>query len=143
VNREVLQRYGEDRGDKDIDCKISRETKEVAAMVGRLYENDPQFEPVVTKVGPHHWEVNELKPRRRPEAIATPVYDDSVVNTANDAVDIGFQYREKQITDAAIDPYFSAPTDAQRQDPFYGPVPGMNRMFGPTFDHKDWTLMRS
>ena len=147
--REAAARYGEKRGpaeDSDIDCKVSREAKEVAAMVAKAYESDPNFEPVVTKVGPNQWEVTELKPKRRHEGWADEsVVDERVVDTDNDKVDVEFRYREKQVTDAAIDPYFTGLGDLpwtserhQNRDPFNGPVPGMERMFGPTLDHKKW-----
>jgi hypothetical protein len=124
------------------DCKAGRETKEVAKLVAHAYEGDPDWEPVVMKVGPNQWEVNELKPRRRQGEISDAV-DDSVVDTTNDAVDISFRYREREVQEAAIDPYFagvgSLPYEPSRStDPFYGPVPGMERMFGPTFDKAKW-----
>jgi hypothetical protein len=144
LTSEIVNRYGEKRagrrseGDDDIDCKISREAKEVAEMVAKSYESDPNWEPVITKVGANHWEVNELKPKRRQDE--EMVYNDRVVDTSNSAVDVEFRYREKQITDAALDPYFSGgdATDSPTADPFYGPVPGMERMFGPTMDHVKW-----
>ena len=113
--------------------------REVDRMVKKVYQSDPDYEPVVTKVGANHWEVNELRPRRRHVEYTEPVKD-SVVDTGNDAVDIAFQYREKRVTDEAIDPYFSSTGISERQskDYWYGPVPGMERMFGPTFDHKQW-----
>jgi hypothetical protein len=143
--REAAARYGERRsqGDDDIDCKISREAREVAAMVGRAYESDPNWEPVVTKVGANHWEVNELKPRRRYGEIDETV-EERVVDTNNDAVDVKFRFREKPVVEDAIDPYFGGlgglpfASDRYSNDPFMGPVPGMERMFGPTFDHKKW-----
>jgi hypothetical protein len=153
VVREAVARYGERSGnpvgerrrkigDEDLECKISREAREVGEMVARAYDSDPNWEPVVTKVGPHHWEVNELKPRRRYGEIDETV-EERVVDTANDAVDVRFKYREKSVTDDAIDPYFgfgSLPfaSDRYSSDPFMGPVPGMERMFGPTFDNKKW-----
>lgn len=140
VVRDARARYGERVGDEDVDCKVSREAKEVAKLVARAYETEPNYEPIVTKVGPNHWEVAELKTRRR-EAEDSPVVEERVVDTTNDAVDIQFRYREKEVVDAAIDPYFtSLPFDSDRYqtDPFAGPVPGMERMFGPTFDHKKW-----
>lgn len=143
--REAAARYGEKRrkiGDEDLECKISREAREVGEMVARAYDSDPNWEPVVTKVGPHHWEVNELKPRRRYGDIDETV-EERVVDTANDAVDVRFKYREKSVTDDAIDPYFgvgslSFESDRYSSDPFMGPVPGMERMFGPTFETKRW-----
>jgi hypothetical protein len=141
--REAAARFGENRGSDDIDCKLSREAKEVAGLVAKAYENDPNWEPVVTRVGANHWEVNELKPRRRDDA--GPVVEERIVNTADDRVDLEFRYKEKQITDAAIDPYFpvngsNMPFESERlsKDPFYGPVPGLERMFGPTFDQSHW-----
>ena len=146
--REATARYGERRSsqnDDDIECKIGREAREVAGMVASAYESDPNWEPVVTKVGPHHWEVNELKPRRRVGVESDEVVDERVVDTNNDAVDVRFRYREKPVVEDAIDPYFGFATgnlpsasDRYSTDPFMGPVPGMERMFGPTFDHKKW-----
>jgi len=152
IAREAVSRYGErshnkghkdskdsDDDDADISCHVSREAREVAAMVAKAYEHDPAFEPVVTKVGANQWEVNELKPRRSHE-YSNPV-EERVVDTTNDAVDIKFRYRENKIVDDAIDPYFPdtwATPERQSKDPFYGPVPNMERMFGPTFDHKEW-----
>lgn len=141
LTREAAARYGEKGGDEDIECKMSRESREVAKMVARAYESDPAWEPVVTKVGPHHWEVNELKPRRRYGDIEeVQNSEESVVDTRNDAVDVRFKFREQPVIDDAIDPYFGGIpfTSERRADPFMGPVPGMERMFGPTFDHKKW-----
>lgn len=142
--REAAARFGEKGifGDADLECKMSREAREVAHMVGRAYESDPNFEPVVTKVGPNQWEVTELKPRRREaDEVVDVVVDDRVVDTRDESVDVEFRYGPRRPQDA-IDPYFpSLPFDSDRRssaDPFYGPVPGMERMFGPTFDHKRW-----
>ena len=139
VVKEAAARYGErrpDSSDPDVQCKIDREARDVARMVADAYADDPAWEPVVTKVGPHNWEVNELKPRARRGSPAAAV-EEQVVDTNNDAVDIRFRYREKQITDAALDPYFSG-YPSPTADPYQGTVPGMERMFGPTLDHKKW-----
>lgn len=155
--REAVARYGERSGnpmgerrhkstDNDLECKMSREAREVGEMVAKAYDSDPNWEPVVTKVGPNHWEVNELKPRRRyDEMEETEIVEERVVDTNNDAVDVQFKFREKAVVDDAIDPYFSGlngsipfSSDRYSKDPFMGPVPGMERMFGPTFDHKRW-----
>ncbi len=143
--REAAARYGTTVADNDVECKLSREAKEVANLVAKAYENDPNWEPVVTRVGANHWEVNELKPKRREGAEANTVQEDRIVNTADDRVDVEFRYKEKRITDAAIDPYFpvngsNMPFESERlsKDPFYGPVPGMQRMFAPTFDQDHW-----
>jgi hypothetical protein len=81
--------------------------------------------------------------------------DNRIVDTANDAVDIGFEYRQKEVVDHAIDPYFPEHDRAYNEsnqkpnhkanhkakpksDPYNGYVPGLERMFGPTFDHVKW-----
>ena len=143
---EAVSRYGErrrrhrDQRVEEIEtaesCKLSREDREVAAMVAATY-TDPNSEPVVTRVGPHNWEVSELKqlraasheeePRRKPYG--------------KDDVDIRFKYRQAADAEEAIDPYFpvdTMPYGSNERDRFYGPVPGMERMFGPTFDTKHW-----
>ena len=154
---EATRRYGsrsrhhdDDEVQDDLDCRLSREARDVASMVSAAYASDPNYEPVVTRVGKHQWEVNELKPRRRPTDQYMEPAPDAVVDTGNDAVDIGFEYREKEVVDTAtnarVDPYFTTTGDlpyySQREgdtsDAWYGPVPGMERMFGPTFDHKKW-----
>jgi hypothetical protein len=140
LTSEVVARFGErrpgDSTDSDVSCKIDREAKKVARMVADAYANDPEWEPVVTKVGPHHWEVNELKPRPR-RGGPGPAVEERIVDTANDAVDVRFHYREQQITDAALDPYFSG-YPSPTPDPYQGTVPGMERMFGPTLDRERW-----
>jgi hypothetical protein len=139
LRSEAVSRYGETKGDHH--CKSSKEEKEVDHMIKKAYSDDPNWIPVVTKVGANHWEVNELIPRRRHGEITETRHDDRVVNTDDDSVEIGFRYREKEVSESAIDPYFSGPpfnSVEQRMDPYDGPVPGMERMFGPTFDHKKW-----
>lgn len=146
---EATQRYGEGRREREVEidseCKISREEREVADLVAKAYGGDKDYEPVVTKVGPHNWEVNELKPlhRKQPYEQIDPA-NNRVVDTGNDATDIAFEYREKETVNSAIDPYFtgdlpsySAKSD-KMTDPYRGPVPGLERMFGPTFDQKNW-----
>lgn len=151
--REAVARYGEKRHgrtpghpwdptdqDPDVDCKISREAKEVASMVAKAYENDPDWEPVITKVGANHWEVNELKPRRRRGEVSE-VVDERVVDTANDKVDIHFRFREEQAVDHAIDPAYSRavgelPYISERHQ-YRG---RMDLPYGPSTDRDDWTV---
>ena len=145
VVREAVSRYGEvvDTAEQERCARMSREDRNVAAMVARAYADDKEYAPVLTKVGPHHWEVNELKPLK-PNMGHQEMEDNRVVNTANDAVDIAFEYRQAEDVNQAIDPYFPERdrpyTEPKKHsaDPYNGPVPGMERMFGPTFDHIKW-----
>jgi hypothetical protein len=114
---------------------------DVKTMVQQIYQTDPDYEPILTKVGANHWEVNELRPRQR-QGEVTDAVPDRVVDASNPATKVAFTYHDPE---AAIDPYFTATGDLPYQserlskDPWYGPVPGMERMFGPTLDHVNWT----
>lgn len=136
--REAAARYGEKahahEDGMDVECKLSREAKEVAAMVAKAYEDDPDYEPVITKVGANHWEVNELKPRHRKIAYSDAV-DNRVVNTANEHVRKEFKYEQDRMNEAAIDPFFPPERD---ELPWMSDR--MDRMVGPTRDRADWTV---
>jgi hypothetical protein len=145
--RATVARYGEKTGLTQNalleSCKMDRENREVDKMVEELYKTDPDYEPVITRVGPNNWEVNELKPKRKfaPEDPA----DNRVVDTSDPEVDVRFRYRpEGPGYENAVDPYYPAsgwmPSKGTRGDPYAGPVPNMERMFGPTFDHTDWIV---
>lgn len=135
--------------DATIQFQPGNQENEVAKLVAAAYSDDPNLEPVVTKVGENHWEVNELK-QRRSSSDTQPSVDDSVVNTADPQVNIQYQYVDTEaISESmkeAIDPFFTGLGDLRTEedvsryhrDPYYGPVPGMERMMGPTFDHKKW-----
>lgn len=125
-------RYNEQPGpeeDPDIECKMSREAREVAKLVERAYASDPDYEPVVTKVGANHWEVTELKPRRRTAEPVPIVFDERVVNTANQDVDVKFKYREDRVVDEALFPAMWDGVPGQRVE-----LP-----WPPTFDRVDWS----
>jgi len=156
---EAAARFGEvilDEPDKD--CKISREEKKIAKMVAKAYENDPNFDPVVGKVGVNQWEVTELIPRRRGEEQEV-IVEEEILDPKREAVNIKFRYpgEEGQDRREMIDPFFppSRPgaeghwgrhrddehkgSHRAENDPYYGYVPGLERPFGPTFDHFSWT----
>lgn len=139
VVREATARYGERRKEKDERChRESREDREVAAMVAKAYSTDPEYEPVLTKVGPHHWEVNELRPIV-PHMRKEDPEDNRIIDTSNSSVNIDYKYRQEE-NSAAVDPYFPGKQGCKKNndDPYQGYVPGLERMFGPTFDNVKW-----
>jgi hypothetical protein len=150
--RATVARYGEKtarntKAQEEQGCIIDRENREVDKMVEELYKSDPDYEPVITRVGPHNWEVNELKPKRKFASDVTDPADNRVVDTSDPAVDVRFRYNaEGPAYESSIDPYYPAsgwmPSKGKgtRGDPYAGPVPNMERMFGPTFDHTDWIV---
>jgi len=153
-SREATARYGEiilDEPDKD--CKINREERKIAKMVSKAYADDPNFDPVVVKVGPNNWEVTELIPKRRGEEREVIVQEE-ILDPHREAVDIKFRYPGENGYDRQemIDPFFppyGAGWERHRdsenregryeRDPYYGYVPGLERPFGPTFNHFSWT----
>jgi hypothetical protein len=140
LTSDAVARYGEVVVEEH-GCKLDREEKDVARMVARAYESDPAWEPVVTRVGPHHWEVNELKPKRHFGEIEE-AGKDQVFDPANSDVEVGFRYRQQEVINEALDPYYRSTGDLESErsrDRYDGVVPGMERMFGPTLDKRDWT----
>ena len=136
---EFVQRYGEKKVESD--CHINREDREIAEMVANTYKSDADYEPVVTRLGANHWEVAELKPRRKMDSDESNA--DTIVDPNNQSVDIHYKYYDTDVDQKnLIDPYFpsgnAAWTSAANGVP--GPIPGMERMFAPTFDHKDWIV---
>jgi hypothetical protein len=138
---------------------LNRQTKEVAKLVAKAYADDPEYEPVVVQTGPHHWEVNELRPRLRVAKPAEPSpRSERIVNTEDQRVTKEFLYDQREAVDASIDPWYTGLEQVRAEqkaamresraeglmpwtidrDPFVGPVPGLERAMGPTFDHRRW-----
>ena len=180
---EIVPEYGDPYSVLPLKCINSalwKEHRAVAALVAKAYSSDPDYEPVLTRIGANNWEVNELKPKHRiqsTEAVLrippecgvehsgeeTPRIHGSAdrrhgstdrrhgsadrrhASDTNDRINRSHRGVRSHIKDE-IDPYYPTgfptgdlPYETDRQaDPFYGPVPGMNRMFGPTFDHEEW-----
>ncbi len=138
--------------EEEDSCPSAKERKEIQKLAEKAYGNDPGFEPVVSKVGPNHWEITELRPKRRHVEFSDPV-DNRVVNTADDSVDIQYRYgpdggersfgptaleqaRAEDIG-AALDPAVvgELPWGSERLGDVLGPIV---RPYGPTRDHKSW-----
>lgn len=112
------------------------EEREVERLVDEAYSGDPDYAPILTYVGGNQWAVSELVPRREKRSWTRERERDP---------------RDREITQESwedrVDPFFPSSgymmgegTRLQRRDPFSGPVPNMERMFGPTFDHTDWIV---
>jgi hypothetical protein len=122
---------------------IDNETEAVANLVMKAYENDPNWEPVVTKVDENKWEVTELRPKPRKEKYA----DDKTAAAAMAEADtLAMPRPELQIDDRIRgDPYFDktgvVDNDNKRfwnYNDFRKWTPGLERMFAPTADEKAW-----
>lgn len=106
-------------------------------MVAKAYEDDPDYEPVITKVGANHWEVNELKPRHRRVEYSDPV-DNRVVNTVDHRVRKEFKYEQDRVNHAVFDPFFPADVLEEGELPWHSDR--MDRMMGPNHDRADWSV---
>jgi len=137
--REAVARYGERRKEREDQCdREDKEEREIAALVAKAYSSDPEYEPVLTKVGMNHWEVNELRPIA-PHMRKEDPEDNRIIDTSNDSVNIHYKYSQEE-NSSAIDPYFPNKSEYKKNkdDPYLGYVPGLERMFGPTFDNVKW-----
>lgn len=122
---------------------IDNETEAVANLVMKAYENDPNWEPVVTKVSDNKWEVTELRPKPRKER-----YEDEKTAAAAmiEADKLAMPRPELTIDDRIRgDPYFDksgvVDNDNKRvwnYNDFRKWTPGLERMFAPTADNSAW-----
>ena len=124
------------------DQVINNEMEQVAEEISKLYKNDENWEPVVSRVGEHHWEISELRPKRKKEK-----YEDETVSLAlaeergqilpTPAISIDDRNRD--------DPYFDKSGVGDRDnnkfwkyEDFTKWTPGLERMFAPTLSNKEW-----
>ena len=122
---------------------IDSETERVAKLVSDMYANDPAYEPVVTRTDKNKWEVTELRPKPRKETYADAQTIDLTNATAAGitqpppAIDIMDRLRD--------DPYFDKSGVGDRDNnkfwnykDFNKWTPGLERMFAPTLDNREW-----
>jgi len=109
----------------------------VEELVQNAYKDDPDWTPVLTRIGPNQWEVNTLNPRRsRAEAGKPgPVETARLADAHNNAVDVQFQYRQKEDMNTALGPHI----DTVEHLPDYRGR--MELPFAPTTEHPgDWSI---
>lgn len=121
---------------------VDSETERVAKLVEDVYANDPSWEPVITKTGENQWAVTELRPKARKEK-----WEEE--NTISDALTQGsldprvkMEILDKMNTQ---DPFFDKRGVVDRDngrvwkyEDFNKWTPGLERMFAPTKDTKEW-----
>ena len=144
--QEARSRYGEKGPNEELSG--------VEGLVQRAYQDDPDWMPVLTRVGPNQWEVNTLNPRRQraePGRPGGPV-DERVVNTQRDEVDVQFQYRQDADRNTALDSestsmttshsIFGPNVESESKSKFKPDYRGrMDLPFAPTFEHPgDWSV---
>lgn len=119
---------------------MQRDNDDIAAMVKTMYENDPNWEPVVEHVGANNYRISELRPRARKEK-----YAGNEEETIERATLGGLVSPQVVIENEGIDPYFDKKgvldytNDRFHQyKDFKNWTPGLERMFAPTLDTGDW-----
>ena len=122
---------------------IDSETEAVANLVHKVYQEDPNWEPVVKKTGDNTWEVAELRPKARKEKWE----DDSTKELSMmESQGLAIPPPSVDIDDRIRgDPYFDKSGLGDRDNnrfwnykDFNKWTPGLERMFAPTTDNKAW-----
>ena len=139
----ILQQYSP----KKTEDLLEHDTDDVQVLVKKLYENDPDYEPVVEKVKDGEFEVTKLIPKRKKK---DSQFEDEDVPTVAEAIEKGLakggpKVQPRMEVSGMQDPYFdkTGVLDYEgdrfyRYDQFAKWTPGLERMFAPTFDQNDW-----
>jgi hypothetical protein len=139
----ILQQYSP----KKTEDLLEHNTDDVQELVKKLYENDPDYEPVVEKVKDGEFEVTKLIPKRKKK---DNQFEDERVPTVSEAIEMGQakgvpKVQPRMEVSGMQDPYFdkTGVLDYEgdhfyRYDQFAKWTPGLERMFAPTFDQNDW-----
>jgi hypothetical protein len=122
---------------------IDNKTETVARLVNEMYKSDPKYEPVITKVDENKWEVSELRPRPQKETyaegqtISLTMAQEKGMTVPPPSIDISDRLQD--------DPYFDKTGVADVANnkfwdykDFNKWTPGLERMFAPTLDNKEW-----
>jgi hypothetical protein len=120
-------------------------TEQVAKLVNQMYENDPNWTPVVEKVDDNNYRIAELIPKPRKER-----YEEAEAKTQSlsQAEEQGLMIPPPSVSvEDRIrgDPYFDKNAVGDRDNDkvwnykdFKQWTPGLERMFAPTMDNKEW-----
>ena len=119
---------------------LEHNTEDIAEMVKKMYAEDPNWEPVVEKVGDNQFRVTELRPKPRKEKWAEN-QDMTVERAKADAlVDA-----KVDVEGGNNDPYFDKQGVIDYSNnrfweykDFKKWTPGLERMFAPTLDTTNW-----
>jgi len=113
---------------------------DVAAMVKKMYAEDPNWEPVVEKVGDNEYRVSELRPKARKEKYAEN--QDMTIERAKEG---GLIQAQVDVEGGRQDPYFDKQGVLDYSNDrfweykdFKKWTPGLERMFAPTLDTTNW-----
>ena len=122
---------------------VDNKTETVARLVNEMYSSDKNWEPVVTKTGENKWEVTELRPKPQKES-----WEDAQTMSLATAEAKGLAHPPAQLDimdRLSDDPYFDKSGVGDRANnkfwnykDFNKWTPGLERMFAPTMDNREW-----
>jgi hypothetical protein len=142
--RSILQQYSPRKTEDFMD----HDTDDVDILVKKLFETDPDWEPILEKKNGNQFEVTGLKPKLRKED--TMFADEKVPSVAEaiqngDATGRDIKIQPGMVNSGKQDPYFDKDgvidyegDHFYKYDKFAKWTPGLERMFAPTFDQNDW-----
>jgi len=120
---------------------MEHNVEDVAVMVKKMYAEDPNWEPVVEKVGDNEYRVSELRPKARKEKYAEN--QDMTIERAKEG---GLIQAQVDVEGGRQDPYFDKQGVLDYSNDrfweykdFKKWTPGLERMFAPTLDTTNWT----
>jgi len=120
---------------------LQHDSDDVAEMVKKMYENDPNWEPVVERIGTNEYRVSELRPKPRKEQYADSHEDMTIERAKAD----GIISPTVEVESNSTDPYFDkrgvldySNDRFHEYNDFRKWTPGLERMFAPTLDTTNW-----
>jgi hypothetical protein len=120
---------------------LQHDLTEVAALVKKMYADDPNWEPVIEKVNDHEYRVAELRPRLKKEK-----YAGEEEQTIERAKESGKIQAAVTVEGGNKDPYFDKNGVVDYSNDrfweykdFKKWTPGLERMFAPTLDTNNWS----
>jgi len=132
----ILEAFKPARAEKLTEHNV----EDVAAMVKKMYASDPNWEPVVEKVGENQYRIAELRPKLRVEK-----YQGSEDMTIERAKEGGKISAGVEVTGGRQDPYFDKQGVLDYSNDRFWEYKdfkkwsgGLERMFAPTLDQTNW-----
>ena len=120
---------------------ITNDSEDIGEIVSKMYANDPNWEPVVERVGENEYRVSELRPKARREKYAENNDDEKTIERAKAD---GLVSANVEV-EGSVDPYFDkrgvidySNDRFWEYNDFKKWTPGLERMFAPTLDTTNW-----
>jgi len=125
---------------KPAEKLLEHNMEDVGEMIKKMYADDPDWEPVVEKIGANEYRVAELRPKMKMEK-----YAGKEEKTISRAKEVGNVSAAVEVEGGRQDPYFDKQGVLDYSNDrfweykdFKKWTPGLDRMFAPTLDTTNW-----